>query len=71
MNNLSPTQWARRFYDAPKLFSGNMSFSDYTNRWLNGNEGIVSVNFEKNHPYISMAINSGADILTGAAANKL
>lgn len=71
MNNLSPTQWARRFYDAPKLFSGDMSFSDYTSRWLNGNEGIVSANFEKTHPYVSMAINGGADILTGAAMNKL
>jgi hypothetical protein len=48
-----------------------MSFSDYTNRWIKGNEGVVSANFEKNHPYTSMVINSGADILTGAAANKL
>lgn len=61
-NNLSLTQWARRFYDAPKLFSGDMSFSDYTNRWLNGNEGIVSKQFAKNHPYYSAAINMAGDV---------
>lgn len=62
LNNLSPTQWARRFYDAPKLFSGDMSFSDYTNRWLNGNEGIVTKQFAKNHPYYSAAINMAGDV---------
>lgn len=62
LNNLSPTQWARRFYDAPKLFSGNMSFSDYTNKWLNGNSGIVSNKFAEEHPYYSAAINMAGDI---------
>lgn len=71
MNNLSPTQWARRAYDVRRLVDGSMSTSQYADRWINGNEGIVSTNFEKNHPYISTVINSGADILTGAVANKL
>lgn len=71
LNNLSPTQWARRIYDLPKLATGDMNFSTYANRWLNGNEGIVSHNFEQNHPYWSFAFNAGGDALTGAAANKL
>ena len=61
LNNLSPTQWARRFYDAPKLFSGSMSFKDYTDRWINGNEGIVSANFQKHNPISSFIINGIGD----------
>lgn len=68
MNNLSPTQWTRRFYDAPKLFSGDMSFSDYTNRWLNGNEGIVARKFAQQYPYYSMLFNAIGDGLIGASA---
>ena len=68
MNNLSPTQWARRFYDTPKLFSGDMSFSDYTNKWLNGNDGIVSSEFAQKHPYYSMLFNTIGDGLIGASA---
>lgn len=68
INNLSPTQWARRVYDTPKLFSGDMSFSDYTNKWLNGNEGIVSSKFAQEHPYYSMLFNAVGDGLIGASA---
>jgi hypothetical protein len=42
LNNLSPTQWARRVYDTGKLLTGNMTWSGYTNSWLNGNNGLVS-----------------------------
>lgn len=61
LNNLSPTQWARRAYDASKLLSGDMSFKNYTDRWINGNEGIVSANFQKHNPISSFIINGIGD----------
>ena len=57
LNNLSPTQWVRRAYDAKELLSGNMNWSDYTNSWINGNNGIVSNQFAEKHPYWSTGIN--------------
>jgi len=45
LNNLDPTQWARRAYDLPKTLFGPMRFSTYMDRWINGNEGLVSSNF--------------------------
>jgi hypothetical protein len=38
LNNLSPTQWARRGYD---LISGDLTVDS----WLNGNPGITSNEF--------------------------
>jgi hypothetical protein len=42
LNNLSPTQWARRIYDTGKLLNGDMTWSGYTNSWINSNNGLVS-----------------------------
>ena len=67
LNNLSPTQWARRLYDLTPLVRGDMNGSDYINRWAFGNEGIVSADFANRHPYGALAINAGTDILTGGA----
>lgn len=63
LNNLSPTQWARRIYDTGKLATGNMSQSQYVNSLVNGNSGLVSEKFEKEHPYLSTGINIVGDIL--------
>ena len=62
LNNLSPTQWARRYYDTISLVSGDTSWKDYTTNWMLGNNGIVSNKFAKEHPYWSMAINGVGDI---------
>lgn len=61
LNNLSPTQWIRRAYDTKKLLSGNMDWSNYTNSWINGNNGIVSNQFAEDHPYWSAGINLVGD----------
>ncbi len=61
LNNLSPTQWARRIYDLKHLSSGDMKFSTYTDRWLNGNEGIVTRNFSQQYPLYSLGINLVGD----------
>lgn len=63
LNNLDPTQWARRMYDLPKTLFGPMRFSTYMDRWINGNEGLVSSNFQQQHPWYSAGIN----LLGGAA----
>lgn len=70
LNNLSPSQWARRAYDLPKTMFGPMRFSTYMDRWINGNEGIVSSNFEQNHPYQSALYNGVFDILSAGGSIK-
>lgn len=72
LNNLSPTQWARRLYDTVPLVKGNMSASDYINRWAFGNEGIVSKGYEAKHPLRAMSANLAGDIvlLGGAKGTK-
>ena len=62
LNNLSPTQWARRVYDTGKLLTGNMTWSGYTDSWLNGNNGVVSQDFKEEHPVLSNSINGGLDL---------
>lgn len=62
-NNVDPTQWARRVYDLPKTMFGPMRFSTYMDRWINGNEGLVSSNFQQQHPWYS----AGVNLLGGAA----
>ena len=64
LNNLSPTQWARRAYDTGKLLTGNMTWSGYTDSWINGNNGVVSQNFKEEHPVLSNSINGGIDLAT-------
>lgn len=60
LNNLAPTQWARRGYD---LINGKLT----TDSWLNGNNGIVSNEFAQDHPYYSMLFNTVGDGLIGAS----
>jgi hypothetical protein len=60
LNNLSPSQWARRVYD---LVNGNLTVDS----WLNGNNGIVSNKFAQDHPYYSMLFNAVGDGLIGAS----
>jgi hypothetical protein len=60
-NNLSPTQWARRAYDAVDLMKGNMSQKQYINSWINGNNGVVTDKFAEEHPYWSAGINMAGD----------
>lgn len=74
LNNLDPTQWARRAYDLPKTLFGPMKFSTYMNRWINGNEGVVSNQFSSQHPYYSAIINmlaGGAGVQSGRIINQL
>ena len=70
LNNLSPTQWIRRAYDTKELLSGNMDWSNYTNSWINGNNGIVSDQFAEKHPYWSTGINLAGDVATGIGILK-
>lgn len=71
LNNLSPTQWARRAYDLGEVIKGNMPWSDYGNRFIQGNEGVVSADYAKEHPYKSMALNTIGDIAAFGAASAL
>ena len=71
MNNLSPTQWARRAYDLKNVLNGDMSFGKYAQNWVNGNNGIVSDNFAKEHPYWSMTTNGVADLATLGIGSNL
>lgn len=70
MNNLSPTQWARRAYDLKNVLNGDMSFGKYAYNWVNGNNGIVSDNFAKENPGWATAINTAADITTLGVGNN-
>ena len=71
LRNLSPTQWARRIYDIGDLASGNMSRTQYIDRWINGNNGIVSDKFAQEHPYWSLGINGATDVVTGVGTAGL
>lgn len=62
--NLSPTQWARRAYDTGNLLLGGMNWSNYTNSWINGNNGVVSDEFAKKHSTLSNTLNGAIDITT-------
>lgn len=62
LNNLSPTQWARRAYDLRKAIKGNMSWDKFGNNWFYGNKGLVSDKYAQEHPYASAAINLTGDI---------
>ena len=62
LNNLSPTQWARRAYDLRKAIKGNMSWDKFGNNWFYGNNGLVSDKYAQEHPYASAAINLAGDI---------
>jgi hypothetical protein len=52
LNNLSPTQWARRAYDLEKLLGSKllkpfgartaMTWNGFVDSWINGNSGVVS-----------------------------
>ena len=67
LNNLSPTQWIRRGYDA---VNGKLT----ANSWFNGNNGIVTNKFAKNHPILAGATNMAGDVLgfgLGNVAKKL
>jgi hypothetical protein len=68
LNNLSPTQWVRRYYDLNQLLASQvpgtkrtMTWSGFVNNWLNGNNGLVSEKFAQEHPYWSMVINGAGD----------
>ena len=62
LNNLSPTQWARRAYDLREAIKGNMSWDKFGNNWFYGNNGLVSNKYAQEHPYASAAINLAGDI---------
>lgn len=55
LNNLSPTQWMRRGYDA---INGKLTFDN----WINGNNGIVSNKYSKSNPVTSNILNALGDI---------
>ncbi len=61
LNNLSPTQWIRRGYDA---VTGNLT----ANNWFNGNNGIVSNKYAQSHPILSAAANMVGDVASLVAA---
>lgn len=54
--NLSPSQWARRGYD---VITGDLT----ADSWFGGNDGVVSNNFAKQHPYLA----AGANMLFDSA----
>lgn len=67
LNNLSPTQWIRRGYDAAK---GKLT----ADSWFNGNNGIVTNKFANEHPILAGVTNMSGDVLgfgLGNAAKKL
>lgn len=51
LNNLSPSQWARRAYD---LQNGNLTAES----WLYGNTGVVPDKFAQEHPNYALAANT-------------
>ena len=61
-NRLSPTQNIRYIYDTFK--NGWQNPLDYNSSWW-GNNGIVTDEFAAEHPYLTMGINGGADLLVG------
>lgn len=71
LNNLSPTQWMRRAYDTGQLIQGHMPLNEYMNKLYYGNNGIVSDEYARKHPYRAMATNLAGDIATFGAASTL
>ena len=71
LNNLSPTQWMRRAYDTGQLIQGYMPLNEYMNKLYYGNNGIVSDEYARKHPYRAMAANLAGDIATFGAASTL
>lgn len=71
LNNLSPTQWMRRAYDTGQLIQGYMPLNEYMNKLYYGNNGIVSDEYARKHPYRTMATNLAGDIATFGAASTL
>lgn len=71
LNNLSPTQWMRRAYDTGQLIQGHMPLNEYMNKLYYGNNGIVSDEYARKHPYRTMAANLAGDIATFGAASTL
>lgn len=71
LNNLSPTQWLRRGYDTGKLLNGNMNWTDYSNSWIHGNNGIFTDQQAAAHPVWAAIGNGAADILTLGGAGLL
>lgn len=71
LNNLSPTQWMRRAYDTGQLIQGHMPLNEYMNKLYYGNNGIVSDEYARKHPYRTMAANLIGDIATFGAASTL
>lgn len=61
-NRLSPTQNIRYIYDTFK--NGWQNPLDYNSSWW-GNNGIVTDEFAAEHPYWTMGINGGVDLLVG------
>ena len=48
-----------------------MSRTQYIDRWINGNNGIVSDKFAQEHPYWSLSINGATDVVTGVGTASL
>lgn len=71
LNNLSPTQWMRRVYDTGQLIQGYMPLNEYMNKLYFGNNGIVSDEYARKHPYRAMATNLVGDIATFGTASTL
>lgn len=57
LNNLSPSQWARRILD---FQNGELTVDS----WLNGNNGIVPDDYAKEHPGMAAAANTLFDFWT-------
>lgn len=62
LNNLSPTQWARRAYDLREAMKGNMSWDKFGNNWFYGNNGLLPDEYAQEHPYASAAVNLVGDV---------
>jgi len=71
LNNLSPTQWMRRAYDTGQLIQGYMPLNEYMNKLYYGNNGIVSDEYARKHPYRTIAANLVGDIATFGAVSTL
>lgn len=64
LNFMSPTTYIGALFDAAQ---GKKSFMD---SMLDGNSGIVTDNFQREHPYLAMGANFLGDLVTGALADK-
>lgn len=64
LNFMSPTTYIGAIFDAAQ---GKKSFMD---SMLDGNSGIVTDNFQREHPYLAMGANFLGDLVTGALVDK-